>query len=238
MSDNNDIANFLDDEIIRIQKTTRKTWIAGVLIGIFMILYMNFILTMTRTFFDAENAALLISSYVQESAPEFLDETEKALKIKAPVVANQLSQTFLKIIPELRETAEFHLDYAANEMIPYISWEFQNIITEYIESNSESLKLLAENTDSKLFTETFISEVLDLFAQRLEVTMKDQYDGRDYIFVKDNSVLAVQAMNEYLEDLIDTNIDKLDRKSRLERKILATLTNKMITRNSELFSTK
>lgn len=222
------IDSFFESEISRLEKSNRNWTIGGILILLFITSYLTLLLVMARTFLDPRNAALLISAKVEENAPEFLFQSEQALRKKAPALAAQMSETFLAAIPEFRVAAQNQLELTHQQMIPHLSEEFQSIINTYVDDNREWLEALADGNDIDNFADTFTSDVMDRLGKSLEAELMENYEGRDYIYFQHNMLFALEAMNAHLEELIAADATEQDRRTVLQRRILSALTQRLI----------
>ena len=222
------LPEFLEDEIREIEKTTRKSWIGGAIFGIFLISYLTFAMFMLRTFLDPANAVLVIIDQVEQNAPEFLFQTEQALRHQAPLLAEEMSATFLAAIPKFRRMAQEQLAHAHRELIPYVSWEFQMMLRTYIKENSQIIEELVGEDDIEAFAQRFTDELIDQLGQRLDETLEEDFGGRNLAFVTDNLLLALKSMDEHLAFLVESNPTDLGHKELLQRRILAVLTRRVI----------
>lgn len=230
MNDTNDtnLADFLTAETKRVQRSTNRTWILGLAGSLFAIGYMTFIYVMARTFFDPLGAAYLVSDQIKTQAPIFLQEAEVALIMKAPDFADQVSQTFIKAVPELRALGQQQIDAAITEIIPQISLEFQSYIKAYFAANGDELKAFVQAHSSKEFADEFTRSILADFATELDQHLKDHYGNRDLVYFKDNTLLTLQSMDQHLSELLAKKPSELDRREQLQRQILAALTHRLI----------
>ena len=226
--ENQDYETFVKEEIEKIEKETKFIWGSGVLIMVLVIGYLFFLFQMTAFITKPENAAILVANSVKDNLPEFLDQTEQTLTHRAPIIARETSDTFLEMIPRLREAAETQIDFTHKEMIPQLSWEFQQILSNYIRDHEKEIRTFAAQDHRGDFPKNFVEELMGQFGQYLDQEMSEKYGGRDMDYLKENSLLALQAMNEFLVDLKETPSSGLERKERLQRKILATVTRRLI----------
>lgn len=225
--------SFLLEEARRLRRSARITWIVGTAFALFLIGYLSAIFFMVRTFFDADNAALLIASTIRENAPQVIADTEVALASRAPFLARQMTLTFLEAIPQLRETAIAQIDLAHQEMIPTLSREFQDVIRLYIRDHAEELRAITATSSPDVFAEEFTSELMASLAVELEAALQEQYDGRDFGYFKENSLLALQAMSEHLDGLVAGDT-RMTRRERLQRRLLAAVTRRVIHHGDDL----
>ncbi len=223
-----DLNAFLEQETRRLQSSTRNTWIVGILFALFLLFYMSYVLKMISTILDAENAAFLITDHVKENTPKFLEETERALVMKAPELADEMSRVFIQTIPQLRKVAQDQIDTAIEEMIPFLSREYEEVLTSYIKSHGGELRELTAVESPQEFADNFTKGLVLLFGEELNKYLRKEYGGRDLNFFKENSVLSLQAMNEHLEELLAEELDGMDRYERLQRRLLAIITHRLI----------
>jgi len=226
MTDEN-YASFLESETARMSKAARTTWIVGGIIIVFLFLYFSFILTMAKTFTEPENAAFLVADNVKTNFPSFMETTEALIAERSVYLAEDLSSTFIASVPTLREEAEAQMDLAHTEMIPFVSDEFQEMLTAYIMQHSAEIRILAEEGGSE-FTDEFVAGVMDEFGNYMNEQMEESFFGRDLNFVKDNTLIALQAMNAYLDELMALDPSEMNRIQALQKQLLATITRKVI----------
>ena len=222
------IEQFLREEIEKTERARRIISYGGGAFVLFLIGYFSFMLFMVTTFLDPENAAYAISSQVEATVPKFLSDTQQALVAKAPVLAEEVTAMFFRVIPELRKVAETQIDFTHQDMIPQLSDGFSAIISNYVKDNSQTLKAFADDHDTEAFAEFFTSELLNSFGKYLDQEMRSEFEGRDMSYFTENSLVALQAMNAHLSDLIAADASELDRKSRLQRRILSAVVNRLI----------
>ena len=228
ITDSEKLDKFLREEVDRINRATRWIWIVGGFFAIIMIIYMSAILHMARTFLDPENAAWAIAEQMQSNTPQFLDQIEVSLKLKAPEIANHVTETFLKSVPELRRVAEDQINFTYEEMIPHLSVEFQNMIKAYIADNGEIIREFAQNHNNHEFADFFTEEMLSLLGEHLNETLYDDYSGRDFEYIQENCLYALLSMNEHLGQLLSDDPALMDRRELLQRRILAALTQRLL----------
>ncbi len=222
------LAEFLEQEIESLHRATRRTWIVGAVMGLILTGYLYLPLSMIKFFLNPQNAALMISTQVQENAPEFLFQTEQALRKKAPLLADEMNTTFLAAIPKIRVKAQEQIASVHRDMIPFISLEFQRMIGEYVEENSGVLAELAEEKDIDAFASRFTAELVEQLAARLNDTLEEEYGGRNLKFVNENLLTSIQTMDEHLTHLLDEDSANLDRREFLQKQILALITRRLI----------
>ena len=222
-SEHQEIEKLLQEEVDRLNRSTRNNWIGGAIVSLFLLGYLSFLFVMVKTFLEPGNAAFLLSSQVEESVPEFLGDMEATLIARAPQIADNVSKPFIRAIPQLRKLAEEQLDFSHQEMIPHLSREFQNIITSYISDSSHVIKELVLDTQTEGFADAFTEDMMSSLSKLLEEAIIEHYEGRDYKYFKENSLNALQAMNEHLGVLLDQDVESMERKERLQRRILAAV---------------
>lgn len=223
-----DYTSFLEIEIVRIKKRTQTTYIATAVILLFLIGYLSLILTMVKTFTQPENAAFLVADNVRANFPAFMDSTEELLAARSVSLAEGLSQRFLSTVPRLREEAQKQMDLTHTERIPLISEEFQEILTQYIRENEASIQLLAEQGSNQALAENFVNGVMQDFNEYLNEAMSEHFEGRDLGYMKEHSLFALQAMDQHLTELLESDPAELDRSQQLQKKILATIARRVI----------
>lgn len=219
---------FVEKEIKRFRFSTMMTWIVGGLFSLFLIGYLSFILTMLQTFFNVD-AAYYVADEIRANTPGIVENLEESLILQAPFVAEEASNTFRRTVPEIRMMAESQIRATHEEMLPYLSEEFQKIILAYVEENREALQTLASARESDEFAAYFTDEVMNEFGAKLEAALSEEFGGRDYGFIKDNALLSLQAMNEHLDTLLSSTPETLDRREFLQRRILSELTKRVIS---------
>ena len=65
--------------------------------------------------------------------------------------------------------------------------------------------------------------MMSSLSKLLEEAIIEHYEGRDYKYFKENSLNALLAMNEHLAVLLDQDVESMERKARLQRRILAAV---------------
>jgi len=222
------LAEFLKQEADSLDKVTRRTWIIGAMVGLFLIGYLYFALFMLQFFLNPKNAALMISTQVQENAPEFLFQTEQALRKKAPELAHEMSATFISSIPKLRFKAQEQIVTVYREMIPYLSLEFQRMIREYVAENSGLLRELVAEKDFDASASRFTAELVEQLGARLNETLEEDYGGRNLKYMNENLLTSIQAMDQHLAHLMEVDSAHLGRQELLQKQILALITRRLL----------
>lgn len=223
-----DYSSFITEETARMKKAARTTWIAGGIILLVLLGYFSFILTMVKTFTKPENAAYLVADSVKTNFPSFMETTEELLAERSIYLANDISGTFIESIPQLREEAEVQIEYAHTDMIPHVSKEFQTILVDYIRDNEEEIRLLAEHDTGAGFNEAFIDELMGLFSAHMNDYMEQNFDGRNLAFIQENTLIGLQSMNTYLDELIAMPAEEMSRIQTLQKQLLASVTRRVI----------
>ena len=225
----NALKDFLISETESLNKKTKTTFIIGVIFIAVIISYMSFILWMVSTLLEPQNAAIMITQQVDANLPKFYLEAERALSLKAPVLANQMSEVFLNTIPELRKSAENQIELTFKEIVPYVSRQFEDMITDYIILNADSLRALAEESTIDEFIDHLTNVLITQFSESMGREIESQYGNRNLVYFRENSLLTLETMNTHLENLLHADISTMDRRHQLQRRILADITQKLIS---------
>ena len=221
-------SSFIEQETARMKKAARTTWIAGAIILVLLFAYFSFILTMVKAFTKPENAAFLVADSIKTNFPSFIETTEELMAERSIYLANDLSSAFIDSVPQLREEAEAQIEYTYTDMIPHVSKELQSILNDYIRENEEEIRLLAEQDTSAEFTDAFITELMGLFSEYMNEYMSEGFEGRDLQFVQENSLIGLQSMNTYLDELISMPASEMTRIQALQKQLLTSVTRRVI----------
>ena len=175
---------FLKSEIEQIEKSTKRTWYFGCVIIVILIAYLSFILFMTRTFLEPQNAAYLVSSNIKENLPQFINQTESMLVQKAPRTANQASHLFMGAIPQLREMAEEQIRITHEEMIPHLSRELQDMTRAYIADNAETLRSFSAEEGGPQLAEHVTAELMESMGAHMQTEFAEEWHGRNLVYIR------------------------------------------------------
>lgn len=225
MSDNEteDLKRFIKEETESARKNTRTTYILGTIAAVLIGGYLGFILHMEKTFLNPDNLAYLIRIQAESAIPGLILKTENALVEQAEEGSQQLSDKFLELVPQITATGMEQIDLAYTEQIPYLSEEFSKIVADYIHLHGPELAAFAKENTSQEFADHFTREMMAEFNRQLDVHLADNYEGRSLAYFKENMTHSIVAMNQTVEEMIEQNPEDMDRKARLQRRLLAGL---------------
>jgi len=223
MSDDKKLEDFMRSEIERTRKGIGTTYIFGGIVAILIALYMTFILNMLKEATNGQFLAIAVRQQIEAAAPEMISSGEEALAAEAAVLANNLSNRFLEIIPELAQTGKESIDATYSEVIPYVADEVSAIVRDYIRFNEAEIREFADSHSIEQFAREFTRQVMDEFATQMDKRMKETTGGEGLAYFNDNLLVSLQAMDGTLEELLETPADQLTRRERLQRRILARL---------------
>lgn len=216
---------FLESEVTRLTSAARKTWIVGLVIAVILGVYFSFILTMVKTFTEPEVAAGMLAKNIKDNYPAFMEVAEESLAQQSEILAEEMSATFQQVVPELREAAEAQLEATYMETIPYMNQEFQKTIASYIRLHRHEILQLAEQGKSIELADTFIQGVMEEFGTLLNERMAENFDGRDLSYVRENTYVVLEAIDNYLALLLETDKKEMTRGQELHVEILSTLSH-------------
>ncbi|MGF1451013.1 MAG: hypothetical protein ACFB21_02930 [Opitutales bacterium] len=218
------LVTFLQDEIKKAKRGVTMTYSFGLIVCLILGGYMAWALyNLNQTVLDPEQLAMFIGDSAEEQVPGLVSELENYLIDTADDQAEELSNRFLELAPQIFAAARNQIDATYQEDLPLISAEFSTIIREYLRENEEALKAFAEANSNEEFAEFFISELMAELETQLNAWMAEEFEGRDLSYVQENIRLAMMAMNEKLEELIEKPVEELTRQERMQRRILAHL---------------
>lgn len=227
MSDDK-FVSFLEEEIERTHKGTQTTYLFGIIIAVLVGGYMAFILFMVQTMLEPQNLALLIRNQVEIAGPQIIREAEASLTAQATDIAEGISDDFMRLVPRIGEAGREQIDMAYEEYLPVLSDEFAAIIKDYVDQNADELKAFASDHNSKDFAEYFTLAMMQELTIRLDERLQDSYDGRGIKYFDENVLISLMAIDETVTGLAEADLSELDRRERLQRKILARLVTSVI----------
>lgn len=223
MSDDKKLIDFMRAEIARTRKGVQTTYLFGFIAAVLVGGYMAFILSMVSEATDGQFLATAVRNQVEAAVPGMIDSGEVALAEKASVMANDLSQRFIAMVPELAEAGREQIDASYEDHIPYLSEEFSAIVREYIQANQAELVAFAEQHTSEEFAQEFTRQMMGEFARQIDARMRDHTDGDGLAYFNENLLNSLVAMDDKLNELLAKPVDQLDQRERLQRRVLARM---------------
>ncbi|WP_309386293.1 hypothetical protein [Cerasicoccus frondis] len=223
MSNEKKLIDFMREEISRTRKGVGQTYLFGIIAAVLVSGYMAFILTMVKQATDGEFLAIAVRQQVEAAVPDMIRNGEMALADNAPKAAMQVSNRFLKLVPQFAETGKEKIDMAYEDHIPYLSEEFADMVKSYILSNQEELKEFAAQHDSEEFAEEFTRQMMGEMAIQIDIRMREATGGEGVNYFNENLLQSLVAMDTKLEELINTPESELTQRERLQRRILARM---------------
>lgn len=219
---------FIREEILTIKRDTRQTYWVGLIFAVALAVYMGVILKMVREFTDPTLIAQNLSFHIERYVPELLKEAETQLIAQAPVMADNVSNTFIETVPKLRVFAEEQIKTVQADFIPYLSSEFQDIIRSYFVDNGAELEAFAvEHKDNpEAAANMFVAAMLDELAVELGNRLEIEADGRDANYFKHNLLYSLESIDAHLEQLTGDSA-VMDHRHQLQRKIIAALVQRL-----------
>ena len=117
----NNVEQLLVDELEKVHKTTRITYIVMAVLVLFVLCYVSWLGSQVKLLLDPEGLALTASGLAIESAPDIGEQLEATLVDGAPDIANWLSEQIVSAIPAFRVYIEEQVgpvvDETAAEMV-------------------------------------------------------------------------------------------------------------------------
>jgi len=237
MSDENNetkLIEFMRSEIERTQKGVGQTYLFGIIIAVLIAGYMTFVLSMVRQATNGEFLAIAVRQQIEAAAPEMIASGEESLGAQAAVFANDLSDRFLEIVPEIAQVGKESIDSAYQDGVPYISEEFSEMVRLYIRANEAEIREFADTHDSKEFAQEFTREMMDEFARQMDTRMEEATDGEGLAYFNENLATSLLAIDTTLDELLAKSPDELTRRERLQRRILARLVLTVTESNADI----
>ncbi len=223
------LENFLREEVVFINRSNQQTFWLGGIFAIALIVYMYLILRMVQEITDPELITNYITAQVEEQTPIIIGDIERELKRQAPLIADSISQSFVKSVPELRRLAESQIDLCAQEMIPHLSRELQEVVRSFIEENSEEFRQFVNaHKNDENFAASFTADLARELGEALDNELRNNSEY-DFASFKYNILNGLVAINSHLEDLTVERPEQLPHRLQLQRKIIAAMIKKLTT---------
>ncbi len=214
---------FIAEEARKARKATTSTYIFGLIAACIIGAYMGFILHMEKTFLQPDNLAYLMRLEAEAALPGIIRDTENAIVESAANGTQRLSDEFISLVPRMTAAGMEQIDLTYTEQIPFISTELSAIVEEYIHLHGPELASFANEHTSQEFATYFTEEMMAEFHRQLDQQLKDSYEGRDLAYFKENLTDSIIAMNQTVDELVAQHPDTMDRRTRLQRRLLARL---------------
>ena len=222
--ENEKLRAYLATELTRARRGVTMTYTLGIVASLLLAGYMGWVLSfLNQNVLEPKSLAGLIGLQAQEKLPEIIDNTEAKLIDGADEFANTLSKRFVNTVPKIRQTGEQQIRRTYEELIPGLSAEFSDIVRTYIRENAVELEAFADDHSSAEFADFFTDAMIEELTTQLDIHLRREYEGRDIEYFHENINLSLRAMNETLRDLIEADPETLDRRQRLQRRLLARL---------------
>lgn len=219
----NELKQFLNEEIDRNKKTIRTTWIVGVIVVLLVACYMSGTVILVRSMLEPMTAARMIGEQIELNLPLVLGETETALRSQGPVLASMLSRSVMDALPAVRREGERQIDLSYQEMLPLMREEMRSTLRTYINDHREEITDYYETHKSSEFPKFFIDEVVsDLTGSISRQLRQDDSGGRDLVHVRAASLNALKEVNEELSRLLEMKPEQMTRSERLQRRLIVT----------------
>lgn len=217
------LKQFIREETERARKGTRATYLFGALAALCIGAYMGFILHMEKTFLEPENLAYVIRLQAEAAIPSIIQDTENAIVAQAENGANQISDRFLTLVPRMTAAGMEQIDMAYSDQIPYLSEEFAAIVREYIDQHGPALASFAAEHNSEEFADFFTREMMAELHRQLDAHLQESYEGRSLTYFKESITYTIMAMDQTVDQLLERNPEEMNRRERLQRRLLARL---------------
>jgi len=212
---------FLEQEVARLGKKTRLTWIGGIGVLVVLVVYMSGVLGLVRGMLEPRMLARMIALHVEESMPTVLYETEQGIEKQAPVVANAISEQIMQAIPRVREEAEKQIDLACDEMLPLLRDEANETIRAYVAAHAEELDEIYSSARLPEFGEAMVDAVVNDLAVELDARLTVA-SGHNLAYVGARALEMMQDINGQLVFLLDKDSGAMTRSERLQRRLIVT----------------
>jgi len=222
--ENGELVSYLEEEVKRLKKVARKTFIAGSILVVALMLYLGVMLiTYEKLILNPDYIAALVIGNSQQTLFHMSDEVAKSLTDNAPKFADNVSQSALRMLPDFRLQAEKEIELAYKEKIPSLNNGLSSMMKDFVERNADSLREYAQKHTGDEFAEYFMETVMDDVKKEIDQTLKPVSQGGGLDFFTENMTVTMDAMNDRVDDLLKQDISKMSRRDRLQRKLLAVL---------------
>lgn len=226
--ENQKLIAFVEEQANKARRGVTTTYLLGIVAAVIIGGYLSFILYMEQTFLNPQNLAYLIRLEAEAGMPQLIRDTEDAIVEKARSGAQSLSDEFIELVPRINAAGKEQIDIAHKEQIPFLSDEFSLIVEEYINLNGEELATFAEAHSSQEFANHFTKEMMAELHRQLDARMAEEYGGRGVAYFKENIMDAIVAMDYTVSDLLTKDPNDMNRRERLQRRLLARLVTSAI----------
>lgn len=221
-TEENELKQFLNEEIDRNKKAIRTTGIVGLIVILLVACYMFGTVILVRSMLEPMTAARMIGEQIELNLPSVLNETEQALQLHAPVLANTLSQSVMDALPKVRREAEKQIDSSYQELLPLIRQEMLSTFHTYVNDHREEITDYYETQKSPDFAKFFVDEVISEMTGSLNRELRQDSRGRDLVHVQVASLNALKEVNEELSRLLQMKPEEMTRSERLQRRLIVT----------------
>lgn len=229
-----DYEAFIRREIENFKKSTKYTWIGGSVMILFVGGYLLFVTVIFTQFLDPQASAGAIVDTLRDETPGQFAEAERILNREALNVARDMDTTFRRLVPEMSAMAGEQIRKTHEEVIPHLSWEFQQILTTYISENGNTIRAFSEDAENINFPENMVRDVMDEMGVYMDQQMKEESDGKGLAYMMENTQYALEAMDEHLDYLVHTPVEYLDDREILQKRILASIVQRLLIQLNQI----
>ena len=161
MSNQSDLKEFLQGEIKRIKRGTRKTWMIGIPLVLFVLCYMSWLAYKMNTLvFVPRNLAIYIAQGVDREAPRVIADAEKQMKAMAPAVARAFNNEVHKMINELGAIGNQQVE-AFESLLPYVDRSAQKAVDDYFKIYGAEVKVAYEEEGSDQLATRIVDSIFE-----------------------------------------------------------------------------
>jgi hypothetical protein len=216
--------DFLKQQIISNRKSTKVTWLVGIIAALLVVCYMSGLLYLVRGILEPATGARMIVQAVEGNIPAYERDLEQLLKDQAVPMADTFSKTATAYLPKLRKQAEEQIDLTYQQWLPLLREEIRSTVHAYVIEHKEELQFIYATQKEEGFAKVFVEQLSDQITADLNNRLCAEQPGHDLAYVKAASLNYLQDVNINLANLMKMKPEQMSRSERLQRRVIVSWT--------------
>lgn len=223
------LSALVHDETRALEKSALRTYIVSALLAVVLFGYLGFIYSSFKEMLEPEELSSILINEAQSMIDQAIDTYEKEVADAAPKLAEYLNDRIMNdLIPSVGEIARGQIDQTHQQWIPSLGEEFASYFATYFASNEEALRQIADLEEDRM-AEAFVAEIMREWNVQWDSALREIHpENKGLAYFREGFDTTLGAMDLTLTKLIESDLDSLDHRERLQRRILAQLVHRFI----------
>lgn len=224
-TDTMELRNFLKQQITANKKSTKVTWLVGIVLALIVVCYMSGLLYLVRGILVPATAARMIAQSIEGNIPAMMSDLETSIKGQAAPLADTCSKKAMAYLPKLREEAEYQIDLTYQQWLPLLREEIRSTVHAYVVEHKDELKEIYATQKEPGFAKAFVDDMADKLVSDLNSRLCAEQSGHDLNYVRKASLNYLMDINVQLSNLIKMKASEMTRSERLQRRMIVSWTH-------------